>query len=387
MFKQIAAVTAMNLASIPARLGASLVIVFGMTAVVAVFVSMLSLSVGFMKSVNNTGRADRAMVLSQGATFEFPSSIKRDAVPTILDAPGIVRAADGKPLASADAVSFLSAIKRSTGTTVFLVLRGVGPEAFRLHPNWKITAGRMFQPAVREVIVGKSLQAQFKGVEVGDKIPGPDGDWTVVGTFESDDDVHQSEILADADTVLSSLRRNTFNTVIVQLESESAFGAFKDSLTTNPSLSVDVVRETEYFATLSKQLNTMLTMIAYWVGGIMALGAIFGALNTMYAAVSTRTVEIATLRAVGFGALPVVISVLVEALLLAAAGAIVGGGLGWIGFNGNTQGFGGLVFKLSVSPAMLGASILGSALVGLVGGLFPAIRAARLPIATALQAR
>ena len=244
-------------------------------------------------------------------------------------------------------------------------------------------AGRMFRPAVHEVIVGKSAVTQFKGVEIGDKIPGPDGDWTVVGIFESDDDVHQSEILGDADTVLSAYRRNTFNSVTVQLVNDAAFTAFKDALTSNPAITVDVMRETDYYESLSKQLNTLLTMVAYWVGGIMALGAIFGALNTMYAAVSTRTVEIATLRAVGFGAFPVVVSVLVEALLLAAAGAVIGGGLGWLGFNGNTQGFGGLVFKLSVNPAMLMGSIIGAEVIGFIGGFFPASRAARLPVATA----
>jgi putative ABC transport system permease protein len=387
MFKQIAAITAMNLASIRGRIGASLVVVFGMTCVVAVFVSMMSMSAGFMRSVHNTGRSDRAMVMSQGSTFEFPSIIQRDAVPTIADAPGIARTAEGKPLLSNEAIGVLSVIKRTTGSTVFVQLRGIGPEAFKLRPNWKLIAGRMFQPAVHEVVVGKSAQAQFKGVEIGDKIAGPDGDWTVVGAFESDDDVHQSEILADADTLVSAYRRNTFNSVTVQLTGTDAFAAFKDALTTNPALSVDVVRETDYYENLSKQLNTLLAMIAYWVGGIMALGAIFGALNTMYAAVSTRTVEIATLRAVGFGAAPVVISVLVEALLLAVAGAAIGGALGWIGFNGNTQGFGGLVFKLSVSPAMLMASILAGAVIGLIGGLFPAIRAARMPVAQALAAR
>ena len=260
-----------------------------------------------------------------------------------------------------------------------------------LRPELKIIEGRAFAPAVRELIVGKSAAKQFRGLTLGSKLSFRESDWTVVGIYDTAGDAHESELMADSETVMSAFRRLGFQSITVLLDSAASFDTFKDSLTTNPTLTVDVKREPEYYAEQSKQLTKLLNFLAYFVGGIMAVGAMFGALNTMYSAVSARSLEIATLRAIGFGALPVVVSVFVEALLLSLLGGVIGAALAWIFFNGNTvntlgANFSQVVFRLTVSPALLVAGIVLACVIGIAGGLFPAIRAARLPVATALRA-
>ena len=391
MFKQIAAVTSMNLRGLPQRLGPSLVIVIGIAVTVAVLVSVLAMATGFRKTVSNTGRTDRALVLRGGSITELGSTISRDNTQTIADAPGVKHDADGKPIASAEVVAIVGVPKKGDTALTNVTLRGVGLKGAQLRPEIHIVEGRLYQPAVRELIVGRSAQGQFAGLGLGSKIAFRDSDWTVVGVFESNGDSHESELLADVETVLSAFRRNLFQSVVVLLESPEAFDKFKDALTTNPTLSVDVKREPDYYAQQSKQLSQLLNFLAYFVGGIMAIGAIFGALNSMYSAVSARTLEIATLRAIGFGSLPVVISVFAEALLLALIGGAIGATLASLFFNGNavsTLGgnFTQVVFKLTVSSGLLVTGIVWACLIGVIGGLFPAIRAARQPVATALRA-
>ena len=390
MFKQIAAVTWMNLRNIPQRLGISLVIVIGIAVTVAVLVSVLAMEAGFNKTLSNTGRTDRAIVLRGGSNAEISSTISRDGALTIMDAPGVKKSGDGKVIASADVVAIVNLPQKSTGSDANVVLRGVGPKAFELRPEIHLIEGRPFQPAVRELIVGKSARAQFKGLEVGGHIAFRDADWTVVGVYESNGDAHESEMMADVETVLSAYRRNLFQSVTVMLDSPDDFDAFRDSLTTNPSLTVDVKREPTYYAEQSKQLNKLLNFLAFVVGSIMAVGAVFGTLNTMYSAVSTRMLEIATLRAIGFGGLAVVISVLTEALLVALAGGALGATLAWLFFNGNVvntlgANFSQVVFHLTVTIALLVQGILWACAIGVIGGLFPAMRAARAPVAEALR--
>jgi len=390
MFKQIAAVTWMNLRNIPQRLGISLVIVIGIAVTVAVLVSVLAMEAGFNKTLSNTGRMDRAIVLRGGSNAEISSTISRDGALTIMDAPGVKKSGDGKVIASADVVAIVNLPQKSTGSDANVVLRGVGPKAFELRPEIHLIEGRPFQPAVRELIVGKSARAQFKGLEVGGHIAFRDADWTVVGVYESNGDAHESEMMADVETVLSAYRRNLFQSVTVMLDSPDDFDAFRDSLTTNPSLTVDVKREPTYYAEQSKQLNKLLNFLAFVVGSIMAVGAVFGTLNTMYSAVSTRMLEIATLRAIGFGGLAVVISVLTEALLVALAGGALGATLAWLFFNGNVvntlgANFSQVVFHLTVTIALLVQGILWACAIGVIGGLFPAMRAARAPVAEALR--
>jgi len=381
MIRQILAVTAMGLRAIPGRPGGSLVIVIGMGLVVAVMISILSMSTGFMRTVHNTGRPDRAVVLSQGSQYEFASEIPRDNVVAIANAPNIRTAADGKPIVSAEALASVAVVKKSNGLDAYVVLRGVGPEGFALRPEINLVSGRMFRPATHELIVGKSALTQFEGLTVGSQVSLPEGDWTVTGSFESNGDEVESQLLADSETVLSAMRASSFRSMTVMLDRPESFERFRTALTTNPTLTVDVKRETELLAAQSKDLNRFLTMIAYVVGGIMGLGATFGALNTMYSMVSARMVEIATLRAIGFGGAAVVVSVLAESLLLAFLGAAIA----WIAFNGNFHSVGGLVFRLAVTPGLVGLGIGFACALGFIGGLFPAIRAAGLPVTTALR--
>jgi putative ABC transport system permease protein len=384
--RQIVAVTAMGLRAIPHRVGASLVIVIGMALVVCVTISILSMSVGFMRTVHNTGRIDRAIVLSRDSQYEFASAISRDSMLTIADAPGIKIGGDGKPIVSAEYLTAVLVTKKSDGLDAYVSLRGVGPEAFALRPEIKLVSGRMFLPARHELIVGKSALAQFEGLQVGNQVPLPEGDWTITGSFESNGDEHESELLADSETVLSAMRANTFHSVTIMLQRPESLEIFQTAITTNPTLGVDVTRETQFLAAQSKYLNTFLTMIAYVVGGIMGLGATFGALNTMYSAISSRAIEIATLRAIGFSGTVVVASVLAESLVLAVSGAIIGAIAAWIAFNGDLHAVGGLVFRLAVTPSLVGLGIGFAFTLGFVGGLFPAIRAASLPVADALRA-
>jgi putative ABC transport system permease protein len=391
VFKQIGAIGAMNLRSIPQRLGTSSVIVIGIAGVVAVLLSVMAMAVGIMSTISSTGRADRAIVLRAGSTAELQSSITRDAVLTISNAPGIKRSMDGKPLISAETITLMDATT-ADNSWANVVVRGVGPATMEMRPEMKIVEGRMFQPAVHELIVGQKVPRQFPGLAVGKRIEFANSSWEVVGMFESGGDQHESEVLGDSETVVSAARRGTFQPVSVLLDSPGRFEEFKTALTTNPTLEVDVKRESEYFKEQSGPIGRTISIIAYVVGGIMAVGALFGALNTMYSAVSQRTREIATLRALGFGPGAVVVSVFVEAVLLAFIGAVIGSTAAWLFFDGNvvsTSASGGisqLMFALTVTPALVALGIIWACAIGLLGGLFPAIRAARLPVATALRA-
>lgn len=391
MLKQIFAVTAMSLRGLPSRIGHSMVIVIGIGGVVAVLVSVLAMATGFERTVGHSGRDDRAIVLRGNANAELSSSLTREQALAIMDKPGIAMNAEGKPVASAESVVIVALPAIADGSEANVALRGIGPQALALRPELKIVEGRMFEPAVRELIVGAGAQKQFRDLAVGSRIAFRESDWTVVGRFTSGGDTHESELIADVETVRSAYRRSGYNSVTVLLESADRFTVFKDALTTDPTLAVDVERESTYYAKQSERLTKLLNFLAYFVGGIMAVGATFGALNTMYSAVSARALEIATLRAIGFSGLPVMISVLVEALLLALAGGLIGAALAWAAFNGNavnTLGgnFSQVVFELTVAPGVVLLGVIWAVLIGLVGGLFPALRAARRPIVEALRA-
>ncbi|PMS15093.1 hypothetical protein C0Z18_28415 [Trinickia dabaoshanensis] len=391
MIKQIVAVTSMNLRSLPQRLSTAWVIVIGIAVTVAVMVSVLAMAAGFQRTLKGTARADRAIVLRAGSQAELESTIDRQDAQTIMDAPGVRKDEAGRPIASADAVVIVALPQKKDNADANVTLRGVGPNAMKLRPEMHLIAGRMFRPAVRELIVGKSALAQFKGLELGSHIAFRNSEWTVVGIFESGGDAHESELQGDVETVLSAYRRNGFQSVTAMLDSAAAFDRFKGALTTDPSLKVGVQREADYYAVQSRNLSKLLNLLAYFVGGIMALGACFGALNTMYTAVSTRIREIATLRAIGFGGTPIVISVLIESLLLAIVGSVIGSVAAWAFFDGNTvntlgAGFSQVVFHLTVTASLLVSGVFVACTIGMLGGLLPAIRAARQPIATALRA-
>jgi putative ABC transport system permease protein len=393
VLRQIAAVTWMNLRNIPQRLGTSMVVVVGIAGVVGVAISVLAMAAGLSSTMGKAGREDRIVVLRAGAAMPLVSGLPRDQALTIMDGPGLKHDEEGKPIAAAAALVLIS-LPNKSGGEFNAPLLGVTANFYKVRPELKMTGGRKFQPAVREVIVGKGVQNHFAGMEIGKRIQFRDSDWLIVGTFEAGGDALESHIIADAETVLSAYRRPAYQEVVGMLESASAFDTFRDWITTNPSLSVDVKRESVFVADQNKGSNRILSMIGYVVGGIMAVGALFGALNTMYSAVSARALEIATLRAIGFGAGSVIVSVFAEALLLALTGGAIGAAIAWALFNGN--GFsssvsgGGLMAvesSLLVSPGLIAGGLVLAVALGLVGALFPAIRAARLPVATALQAR
>ena len=393
LFRQIGAVTMMNFKSLPHRVGTSIVIVIGIAGVVAVLVSVLAMSTGMLETMEHSGRDDRAIVLRNGSASETGSAMSRDAARLVQDAAGVKRDSEGKPIASAEALRLMNLFRKEDGVEVNVAVRGTGPQLAKLRPEVKIIQGRMFQPAVTEMIVGKAANAEFKDLNIGDKVRTRGATWTIVGVFTSGGDSHESGLMADAETLIAADQRGGFQSVTVLLESPAAFQKFKDALTANPALAVDVSREREYYRRQSETIGKVIYVIAYVVGGIMAIGAIFSALNTMYSAVSARLREIATLRAIGFGATAMVMSVLTEALLLAFIGGTIGAAIAWLFFNGHqvsTSGGGAaaghLIFELSVSPALIATGIIWACTIGLIGGLFPAVRAARLPVATALRA-
>jgi len=387
--KQISAVTLLNLKSLPMRLGASSVIVIGIAGVVGVLVSILAMVAGLTGMMTSTGRPDRAIVIGTGSSFEVLSNLSREATRTVLDAPGIKRGADGKPVASVEALAIVRGVLKD-GSPANLPLRGTGPEPFMLRPELRIVEGRTFEPAVRELIVGRSAQRQFRGLDVGSTITLRGADWSVVGVFESNGDQHEAELITGAETLQSAFRRSAFQSVAVQLESEESFADFSSSLSADPSLSVDVMREPDYYRQQSRSFTRVLSIVAYLVGGIMGLGAVLGALNSMYTAVSGRAVEIATLRVLGFGTTPVVVSVFAEALLLALLGGVLGACLAWLLFDGHvmsTSGAGAtqLGVPLAVAPRIIALGVLWACVIGMIGASFPAIRAARAPLAAALR--
>jgi putative ABC transport system permease protein len=391
--KQIIAVTALNFRSVPQRAATSLVIVIGLAGVVAVLLSVLSLSTGLTGALTATGRPDRAIVLHSQSQNEVGSTLARDAVLTVLDKPGIARGADGHAIASSEMIATVNLPRQDNGQLGSLTLRGVSQQLFALRPELQLVQGRVFKPGLREVIAGSAARQRYKGLEIGQQIQFGENRWTVVGVFDSGGGAHDSELLADAETVLSAYQRTTFNSVTVKLDGSDGLARLTSATTKDPTLSVMTTRETEYYEQQSQTFARFLAIVARIIAVIMAVGAIFAALNTMYSAVSTRTVEIATLRAIGFGPTAVVVSVISEALALALLGAALGALVAWSLFNGNTVstlgGGGGLaqvVFHLRIGASLVAIGIIWACVVGLIGGLLPAIRAARQLVATALRA-
>ncbi|MEA2695277.1 MAG: putative transport system permease protein [Acidobacteriota bacterium] len=390
-FSQAAAITLVNLRTLKERKGAALAAAFGIAGVVAVFVAVLSIGVGFRRTLVSSGSPDTAMVMRAGSDSEMVSGLLHQDTRVIADTPGILRTAQG-PAASAELFVVVDVPKRSTGTAANVPLRGVQPAAFVVRDKVKIVAGRRFEPGKNEIIVGKAALEQFAGLDLGSTLRWGENTWTVVGIFTADGAVSESELWCDASVLQPAYRRgDTFQSVYAKLTSAAAFTAFKDTLTTDPRLDVKVVREDEYFASQSQALSAIINFLGTLIAGLMAVGATFGALNTMYTAVASRTREIATLRALGFGAGPVVVSILVESLALALAGGVVGAAAAYFAFNGykastiNFQSFSQVAFAFAVTPPLLIGGIAIALLMGLIGGLFPAIRAARMPVVTALR--
>jgi putative ABC transport system permease protein len=391
MFKQFLAVSLMSLQTLPQRIGASSVIVIGIAGVVAVMVSVLAMAAGFRHTLADSGRADRVIILRGGSDAELNSNLTRNDIDTIGNAPGLAKDADGKALLSTELITVVNVPKIDTGLDSNVTLRGVGLQLSKVRPELKIIDGQMFRPAVRELIAGAGAAKQFRGLTTGSILHLRNADWTVTGVFTSNGDVHESELLADVDTVGSSLERNGYSSAVALLASAGDFERFKDALTTDPQLKVDVQREPDYYAEQSKPLTKAITVVGNTVAIIMAIGAMFGALNSMYSAIDARGLEIATLRAIGFGALPVLLSVMVEALALSLLGGIIGAALAWLFFNGHSVStlggaFAQVVFQVTVTGSLMVQGLIWACAIGLLGGLFPALRLARLPVAEALRA-
>ncbi len=388
---QTLAITGVNLMSLRQRLGSSSVAVAGFAGVVAVFVAVLSIAEGFRQVMERGLSPATALVLRAGSDTEMSSGLALEHTRIIKDAPGVARAANG-PLASAELFVVVDVPKRTTGTDANVPLRGVEPAAFAVRPAVEIVEGSRFREGRNEVIVGRAAAREFAGLEVGNRLRWGESVWEVVGVFTAGGAVYESEIWADARVLQPAYRRDGFQSVYARLDSPAAFGPFKDALTADPRLEVEVMREDDYYAAQSRVLRDLVQTLGNLVAVLMAVGATFGALNTMYSAVATRGREIATLRALGFQSGPVLVSVMAESLLHALLGGLLGGGLAYAVADGyhtatmNWQSFSQVAFRLTVTPRLLAGGIAYALAMGLAGGIFPALRAVRAPIAVGLRA-
>jgi putative ABC transport system permease protein len=388
---QTLAVTLLNLRTIPQRLSSSGVAIVGIAGVVVVFVSVLSIAAGFRAAMQGSGSDSRALVMRTGADSEMTSGLGGEDADVIKQAPGLRR--DGQTaVASAELYVIIDLPKRSTGTAANVPMRGVEPTAMAVRDEVSIVEGRMLQFGTNEVIVGRGASGQFAGLTVGNTVQSGQSSWLVVGVFEADGGVPESEIWVDSAVLQGVYRRgNSYQLVLAKLESSEDFDRFRDWLTTNPALNVQVRRESEYYAQQSRALTQLIEGVGFGIALLMGIGAVFGAILTMYTAVSTRAREIATLRALGFNSGSVVVSVLIESLALGAIGGLIGGAAAYFGFNGyqtstiNFQTFSQVAFAFKVTPQLLGMGLFYALMLGLVGGLFPALRAASLPIPSALR--
>ncbi len=379
-----------GIAGLPQRWGASSVIVIGIAGVVGVLVAMLAMGEGFKATLDRTGSDATAIVLRGGSQAETNSVITRDQLPLISALDGIAKGSDGKPLASPELSQVVNLPSKSDGTDSNVQFRGVGPDAWALRPDLKIVEGRKFGGGLRELVAGRGAQKQFRGLEVGKQLKLANQMWTVVGVFAANDS-HDSELWADAEVLGPAYQRQSFQSVTVKLDGKTGFPRLKAALAADPRLKLDVQTTHDYYAKQSEQLTKLITILGTVIGAIMAIGAVFGALNTMYAAVAGRAREIATMRALGFRGLPVVVAVMLETMLLALLGGLLGAAIAWLVFNGYTvstlgNNFSQVVFQFKVSPALLWSGLKWALGIGLVGGLFPALRAARLPVTEALRA-
>ena len=391
---QIVQITLINLRTIPARLGTSLVVVVGIAGVVGVLVSVLAMGEGFRHTLASTGRPSRVIMLRAGSDAEMSSGITREAATLLAMLPGVARAPSGRPLASAELVVMVDLPRRGESDPNNVPFRGVQSSAFTIRDELRLVEGRSFRPGLREVVVGRKAGRQFAGLDVGSRIAFRDSDWTVVGIFATGGDVHESEIWADADVAMSAFRRDGFQSVTAALAdpSEAGLSTLTDALARDRRLSISVLREPQYYAKQAGVLSRLITVLGYTVAGFMAIGATFGALNCMYSAIASRQVEIATLRAIGFGATPVVVSVLIESLVLATLGGAVGAALAYVYCDGaslstlNFNTFSQVAFDFRVTADLVLQGLGWALVIGAAGGLFPALRAARLPVTVALRA-
>ena len=382
MLRQLFAVSAIGVSTLPQRRGTSLVIVAGVGCVVAVLLSMLSIAAGQTRMSLSGGGRDRAIIQPPNVTGESNSNLGQDQIGIVLNAPGIARAPDGSPLADPE---FQMGVMPPLGTFGDpLEIRGIGPAGIKIRDQFRIESGRMFRRGVQELLIGVGA-AKVLGLKIGDKVLMPGGFWPIVGTFSNGGDASEGVFFTDAKTLLSATKRKGYASVIAKLVSPDSFDAMHNWIAGNPALSLKSERVSDYFLRSGGRQLALLTRATYVIGVIMALGAVFGATKIMYAAVRARTREIGTLRALGFGGGAVAGSVLLEAVLLALLGAALGALIAWIAFDGRVVYSGG-VFRLHVSPQLVALGLAWGAVIALLGGVFPAVRAGKLAAARALRA-
>ena len=391
MFNQLSAVTAMNLRNLPQRVGSSLVAVVGIGGVVAVLVALLSMGQGFRAALELSGSDDVAIVLRGGSGDELSSYFDREQVAVIVSAPGILRDARG-PIASPEFYTIVDLPMRSTGTAANVPFRGVTGRAVDVRSGFRMIAGRMFERGKDEVIVGRGAFSQFGNMDLGRKVTWGSHEWRVVGVFESGGSVSESEVWTDLSVLQGVYRRgNSVQVVRARLNSPAALAALKDALAGDPRVNAAARAERDFYADQSRILVMLINYVGTTIALLMGVGAVFAALNTMYSAVSSRTREIATLRALGFGATPVVVSVLLEAAVLGMLGGVAGGVLVYFGLNGyrastlNWASFSQIAFAFTVTPRLLLTGLVYALVLGFIGGLLPGLRAARLPVTVGLR--
>ncbi len=384
------AATRVGIASLPQRWGASSVIIVGIAGVVGVLVAMLAMGAGFEATLKQTGNETTAILLRGGSQAETNSVITRDQSPLIGSLPGIAKDAQGRGVISPELSQVVNLPTASTGEDANAQFRGVSDAAWSIRPNIKIIEGRKFNVGVREIVVGQGAKGQYRGLDISKTIKLGNQDWTVVGVFATGD-AFDSEIWTDIETLSSAYDRRAYQSVTVGLDGKDGFKQLKAALDNDPRLKLDVQTTQDYYSKQTQQLTTIIKWLSIVIGTIMAVGAVFGALNTMYAAVASRAREIATMRAIGFRGLPVVVAVMLETMLLALLGGLLGGLIAWAIFNGYSvatlgSNFSQVVFQFKVSPELLWSGLKWALGIGLIGGLFPALRAARLPVTAALRA-
>jgi putative ABC transport system permease protein len=382
--RQFFGVLRVDLSGAAQRTGSVLTIIIGVTCAVGVLVSMLAMGIGMQRQATENVRSDRVILSSTGAR-DIQSSIPRDEAVSARDLPGIKKDAKGAPIVIFTSLIPIEAHRRLTGTRTFFPLMGTTANLIQYRPEIRITGGHLFQPGLHELIASNPCRRQFTGFEIGDRRSIRGIDWTIVGHFEEGHAL-QCVVYTDVDVLMSTFKPNTYNQVSVMLQSPAAFDTFRDALQANPTLHLEAQHEREAVVEDFKQLKGILDFASYFVGTIMAIGATLGAVNSLYAIVDARRRELGTLRAIGFGSGAVVASILCESLLFSLPGALLGGALAWVFFNGLSASPFGYNFQLAVTPSLALIGVAWALGMGLAGGLLPALRAARVPVATALRA-
>ncbi len=389
--RQTIAITLLNLRNLPQRLAGSAVAVVGVAAVVLVFAAVLSMAKGFERTMLSAGSDNTAIIMRAGSTSELNSGLSNEQTLIIENAPGVLKDGDTS-VVSAELYVVVDVKKKVNNSDANVPFRGVQPGAFDVRDRVELIEGRMFEPGKNEIVVGRAAQQEFVGLDVGSTIRFGQTDWRIVGTFTDGGSVSESELWTDVRVLQNSYRRgNSFQSVRVKLADENSLGVLDETLEQDPRIDVDVMSERDYYSGQATGLTQFIKLVGYPLTILMSIGAVFGALNSMYSSVSVRGKEIATLRALGFGPFPVLVSTIVESTLLALIGGVLGGAVAFLVFNGfqvstlNGASFSQVVFDFAVTPELLVQGLYAAAIIGVVGGFFPALRAARLPVAQALR--